>query len=326
MNNESFTMPELLDTRPVSVLALNPAVDISYDIPELLADQKVRASRTLYHPGGNGINVARGLVELGIPVRCCSVLGGESGQLFLRLLGDELREGLRHIHVPGETRINVTLQQKQPPGQYEVDSGGPELSSAVLDHVVECFLEHVGDGYGVLTGSTPPGVPESIYADLIERIRSQNGKVILDTHGELLALALEAKPLMVRINRYVLEHTRKRRLTSIEAIAEAARDIQRAGAGYVCISIGKEGAIILDDHQSYHCTAPRVRVASTVGSGDSTVAGLISGLLRRQSLAEILRFGVICGSATASHPGTGLFTREEIEEKAYEVQISALDI
>ena len=310
----------------VAVLALNPAVDISYEIPQLLADQKVRAAKTYYHPGGNGINVARALAVLGVKVHCCSVIGGKGGELFLRLLGDDLGDGHRYIQVDGETRINATLLQKQPPSQYEVDSGGPEISESVLDAMIECFLERCADGLAVLTGSTPPGVPAGTYAELIENIRLQGGRVVLDAHGSVLEKALEAKPYLLRTNRYVLEMKVKYRLDSIEAVAQAARQIQRSGTEIVCISLGTEGAVIVDGKDSYYCPAPKVRIYSTVGSGDAMVAGMVMASLQGRSVEELLRFGVICGSATASHPGTELFTRAEVEEVEYELELRGLAI
>jgi 6-phosphofructokinase 2 len=323
VDNDSFpaTTPN-----PVAVLALNPAVDISYEIPQLLADQKVRATTTHYHPGGNGINVARALTELGVAVKCCSTLGGKAGELFLRLLGDDLRAGHHYIEVEGETRVNVTLQQKQPPSQFEVDSGGPFLAEETLDQIIDCFLENTASGYAVLTGSTPPGVPESTYAELSEQISAQGGKTILDAHGKVLQLALESKPFLLRTNRYVLEYLNKQQLNSIEAVAQAARDIQRKGTQYVCVSLGSEGAVMVDSDTSYHCPSPRVRVSSTVGCGDALLAGVLSAWIQHNSAAEMLRFGIVCGSATASHPGTGLFTRAEIEENDYELRITTLDI
>ncbi len=314
-------------TGAVAVLALNPAVDISYEIPQLLADQKVRATKTYYHPGGNGINVARALTELQIPVRCCSVLGGKGGELFLRLLGDDLRSAHHYIEVEGETRINVTLQQKQPPSQYEVDSGGPDIPEAVLDQIISCFLENTANGFAVLTGSTPPGVPDSTYAELTEEISDLGGKVILDAHGAVLKHALQANPYLLRINRYVLEMLNKQSLESIEAVAQAARHIQKNGTEFVCISLSTEGAVLVDKNNSYHCPAPRVRVSSTVGSGDAMLAGMISALLGQQNAQEMLRFGIVCGSATASYPGTCLFKRKKLEEMDYDdLEVSQLDI
>ena len=324
MSFENKTFPATT-TNPVAVLALNPAVDISYEISQLMADQKVRANNTYYHPGGNGINVARALTELGVRVKCCSALGGKAGELFLRLLGDDLREGHHFIEVEGETRINVTLQQKRPPSQFEVDSGGPDFPRETLDQILDCFLENAASGYAVLTGSTPPGVPESTYAELSEEISAQGGRTILDAHGTVLQLALESKPFMLRTNRYVLEHLKKQQLNSIEAVAQAARDIQREGTDYVCISLGHEGAVMVDGDTSYHCLAPRVRVSSTVGCGDALLAGILAARIQQKDTLEMLKFGIVCGSATASHPGTELFSREEIEEQ-HDLMITTLDI
>ncbi len=313
-------------TNPVAVLALNPAVDITYEIPQLLADQKVRASKTYYHPGGNGINVARSLSVLGVQVRCCSVVGGKGGELFLRLLGDDLGAGHRYIEVDGETRINATLLQKQPPSQYEVDSGGPEIPGPVLERIVECFLENCAGGLAVLSGSTPPGVPASTYAELTEEIRALGGRVVLDAHGAVLDKALEAKPHLLRTNRYVLEMKVKYRLDTIEAVAQAAREIQRSGTEFVCISLGSEGAVLVDNQDSYYCTAPKVRVYSTVGSGDAMVAGMVMAILQKRTAEEMLRVGIICGSATASHPGTELFTRAEVDEVEHDLELRRLGV
>ena len=106
----------------VSVLALNPSVDISYEIPQLLEYQKVRARQTWYHPGGNGINITRALIELGVATNCCSIIAGESGDLLMTLLGDSLGDRHRSFRVAGETRLNTTIVQQSPPGQYEITS------------------------------------------------------------------------------------------------------------------------------------------------------------------------------------------------------------
>jgi 6-phosphofructokinase 2 len=178
----------------------------------------------------------------------------------------------------------------------------------------------------ILSGSLPPGVPEDHYRRLVEHIKAQGGKAVVDAHGPVLHQALEAKPYLVRLNRYVLEMTIGRRLGDVEEVAEAARDLQRRGIELVCISLGSEGAILIDDANSYQCTAPRVRVQSTVGCGDALVAGLVAAAHRGASLQAMLCLGVICGSATASHPGTELFTRAEVDEASFDLQPKALDI
>lgn len=314
------------DHHPVSVLALNPAVDISYDIPQLLEYQKVRASQIWYHPGGNGINIARALTELGVPTNCCSIIAGESGNLLLNLLGDSLGEHHQTFRVQGETRLNTTIVQQSPPGQYEITSIGPEVPQDALNSACNCLLDMTHSGIAVLSGLLPPGAPESTYRELAERIHEQGGRVVVDAHGEVLLQALEAKPWMVRLNRYVLEITTNRRMSTSQDIAEAARFIQQRGISYVCITLADQGAILVDADNSYHCTAPKVHKQSTVGCGDSLVAGLIDTARKGETTQQMLHFGVICGSATASHPGTELFNRSELNLDSQDIEVTALDI
>jgi 6-phosphofructokinase 2 len=310
----------------IAILAVNPAVDITYEVQQLIVDRKVRADKTVYHPGGNGINVARALNELEVPFRCCSVIGGESGDLLLRLLGDSLGDNHSVFRVAGETRVNATLLQKSPPSQYEVDSCGPEVSADVLEDLTGCFLASCGTGIGILTGSQPPGVPDNHRRLLAEQIKSQGGRAVIDAVGPVLQETLQAEPFLVRLNRYVLEMTTKRRLETIEAVAAAARELQQGGVELVCISLGGDGAVLVGGDNSYHCTAPRVHVHSTVGCGDAVMAGLVTAVRRGDDLQAMLRFAVICGSATAAHAGTELFSRAEVEEASYELELTTLDI
>jgi 6-phosphofructokinase 2 len=310
----------------ISVLTLNPAVDISYEIPQLLEYQKVRASQTWYHPGGNGINISRALLELAVPATCCSVIAGESGDLLLKLLGDSLGERLKWFRVPGETRLNTTILQQSPPGQFEITSIGPEIPPEVLDEVCDCFLKSAGTGITVLSGHLPPGVPINIYQQLVERVNQQGGRAVVDSHSEALQLAIEARPWLVRLNHYILELLMKRRMDTIEDTAEAARTIQQQGIEFVCVSLGHEGAVLVDANNSYHCEAPKVHKQSTVGCGDSLVAGLITAAHRGETPEQMLRLGVICGSATASHPGTELFSHQELEALSSDIEVRQLNI
>ena len=311
---------------PVSVLTLNPAVDISYEIPQLLEYQKVRATRTWYHPGGNGINITRALKELDVPAHCCSVIAGEGGDLLLNLLGDTLDGRHQWFRVPGETRLNTTILQQSPPGQYEITSIGPEIPDDMLAEVCDCMLKHAGSGIAVLSGLLPPGIADDTYQRLVERVNRQGGKAVVDTHGEVLQLAIEAKPWLIRLNRHILEMTMKRRMDTPQDVAKAAREIQQRGLAFVCVTLGQQGAVLVDADNSYYCDAPRIHKQSTVGCGDSLVSGLIAAARSGETPQQMLRMAVSCASATASHPGTELFTREELETLSADVEVIQLDI
>jgi 6-phosphofructokinase 2 len=310
----------------IAVLAINPSVDISYEVSQLVPDRKVRAENTRYYPGGNGINVARALAELAAPFHCCSVVGGESGDLLLRLLGDCLGEHHSIFRVDGETRVNSTVQQKSPSAQYEIDSAGPEVPAATLEEMDGCFLTSCGSGFGILSGSIPPGVPETHRRRLAEQIRDRGGRAVVDAYGPVLSEALQAQPHLLRLNRYSLEMKVMQRMDNVEAVAAAARELQQGGVELVCITLGSEGAILVDAGNSYYCDAPRMHVQSTVGCGDALLAGLVAAASRGESAAAMLRLGVLCGSATAGHPGTELFRLEEIEQLADRAEVTTLDV
>ena len=310
----------------ITVLALNPALDVSYELPQLVADQKVRATTTQYHPGGNGINVARALAALDTPMHCCSILGGISGEVVLQLLGESLGDSHTWFPVDGGTRVNATLLQQTPPGQFEVDSLGPEVSPQLLAEISEDFLARCGDGIGVLTGSLPPGVPLETYQTLAERLRQQGGRAAVDAYGATLSAVLEARPHLIRINLYVLEQYVKQRLESVDAVASAARELQRRGCDLVCVSMASQGAVLADADNTYCCPVPKVHVHSTVASGDALMAGLVAGDARGYNHRKMLHRAVACGTATAAHPGTELFDSEELERLFDEIQVKTLDI
>ncbi len=174
---------------------------------------------------------------------------------------------------------DTTIVQQSPPGQYEITSVGPEVTTKALTDACDCFIKEANSGIAVFSGLLPPGAADSTYRDLIERINQQGGRAVLDSHGETLQLSLEAKPWLVRFNRYVLEMLMQRRVDTLEHVAEVARLVQQQGVGMVCVSLGDKGAILLDDDNSYYCDAPKVHKKSTVGSGDSLVSGLIASAL-----------------------------------------------
>ena len=311
---------------PITVLAINPALDISYEVPQLLVDQKVRAATTHYHPGGNGINVARALARLEAPMHCVSLLGGASGEAVLQLLGERLGNSHTWFPVEGNTRVNATVLQQTPPGQFEVDGQGPEVPAELLAEVSDCFLEHCGDGIGVLTGSLPPGVPPETYRNLAQSISDQGGRAAIDAYGAALDHVVEAQPYLLRVNRYVLERHVKRRLDTEQAVAEVARELQQKGVDLVCVSLAGYGAILVDADNAWCCPLPKIRVHSTVAGGDALMAGLVAGAARGDAHPDMLHWGVVCGTATTAHPGSELFLREEVDKLYEQTEVRTLDV
>lgn len=309
----------------IATLTLNPAVDVTYEVDRLIRDQKVHARHVRHDPGGNGINVGRALKLLGVEAHNFCVVAGEIGELLERLLAAELD----HIHaerVGGETRINCTLLELDDPAQYEVSGIGPELDAQLLARIERDMQSRCSNGIGVMTGSIPPGVPTDIYGRLATSLRERGGRAVVDTYGEMLVHAIAAKPFLIKPNRFELESHSGRTLADNDAVAAEARRLQRDGVKYVCVSMGADGAILCGPDNSWLATAPAVKVRSTVGAGDSMVAGLVAALAGGDDAPTALRLGVACGTGTTMHPGTELFTVDQIQLLSDQIEVRPLDI
>lgn len=316
-------------TPPVSVLTLNPAVDMTYEVDQLIADHKVHANKTRFDPGGNGINVARGLKRLQVSAHCFSVLGGEIGDFLNDLLNRQV-DTLTIERVKGETRINGTTITRQPFAQYEVSGIGPHISEDHLAHLVDAFVANTGQGFGVITGSIQSDLPRDLYAQLVEKLKDQGAHAIVDAQDELLLLACQANPYLIKPNQYELEQLVGQSINGVHEAAMAARKLQKQGIEHICVSLGPQGAIWVNALNSFHAKPPTVSVNSTVGAGDSLVAGIVAGLALAQGeldkVDDILRQGIACSMGTVMQPGTELFSFKDISRLKKKVEISVLDI
>lgn len=309
----------------LATLTLNPAVDATYNIDKLMPDQKAHAQAVRYDPGGNGINVGRALKILGAQAHNCCVTAGEIGQLFQRLVTPQL-EHFHAEHIAGETRINVTLLERQTAAQYEVSAVGPALSAAHLENISARFIALCENGIGIVTGSVPPGVSDTVYAELTVRICEWGGRAVVDTYGTLLRHTISAAPFMIKPNRYELEQYCGRDLPTLIDVATEARVLQRNGINYVAVSLGKEGALLCGPENTYYAAAPAAKISSTVGAGDSMVAGFVYAFAHQQTPEQALRLGIACGTGTSLHPGTALFTAEDLAALQHDIVVRALDI
>jgi 6-phosphofructokinase 2 len=317
-------MSEKTPHPPIATLTLNPTLDVSYTIPDLIADQKVHATQTRSDPGGNGVNVARGLQALGMHAHACLITAGEIGVLLERLLVHRVDDQYP-VQVAGETRINCTLLRQQPRTQYEIDGIGPKVTKAALDKISKAFLRFSENGIGVLTGSVPPGVPHDVYAQLARRLREQNSRAVVDAQSDLLQVALPEHPYLVKPNRYELETLCGKELPKLEDVVREAQNLQQGGVQHVCVSLGAQGALLVEADGTYYAEAPEVTVVSTVGAGDSMVAGLVFGLAQGEEPMQVLRLGVACGSATATKPGTDIFTKHDVTALLDKIEVRRLE-
>lgn len=318
--NSSIASPQAIVS-----LSLNPAIDLSYEINDLKHDQKTRATKTYYDPGGTGINVGRALEKLKANSHTCCIIAGKMGEFLDSMLRREL-SNIVSVQVDGETRINTTLLQASPFQQYEINAAGPAITSAQLDEIIGKFLELCGQGVGVLTGSLPPGIPDTTYRAINIALKNQGGRAIIDAPVPVLKKTLDSNPFLIKPNLHELEILQNKSFACIEEIASETRQIVRQGTGYVCVSLGEKGAILTSSDNTYYCNSPVIKISSTVGAGDAMVAALAYAFSQNSSPEKALKLAVACGAATAKQAGTQLFDSKDIKPFLQQVNCRALDI
>jgi len=318
-------MASIPPSTSITTLCLNPALDVTYHVSKLISDQKSRSDSARHDPGGNGINIGRALKRMQVDAHTFCIVAGDVGQLLQRLLEQQL-DNVYYEHVDGETRINSTIIEVETQTQYQVTDAGTQIPQQQLDRIIDNFVNLSGQGFGIVTGSCQPNVPCDLYARLVDQINLNGGKAVVDTHGEALRLAIKAEPFLIKPNRYELETILGHELATISDVAKEARKIQQQGVNTVCVSLGDEGAILVTPDNSFYAQALNVTVNTTVGAGDSMVAGLVAGFSMNKEASQALRYGIACGAGTVMHPGTELFSGHELADFRQQVVIQALDI
>ncbi len=311
--------------RPICTLCLNPALDVTYHVAKLIPDEKSRSASARHDPGGNGINIGRALKRMNISSHTICVIAGSVGQIFKTLLKDQL-DHVVYEEIEGETRINTTIIETDTHTQYQVTGSGTDIPPAEIVRIANDFIEVTSNGYGIITGSCQPNIHVTLYADLVQRLNEQGARAVVDAHGEMLKLAIAEKPFLIKPNKHELEQMLNKPLQSVEAVAECARGIQRSGVDFVCVSLSHEGALLVSPDNSYYAPTLDVPVNTTVGAGDSMVAGMVASFNMYENAELALRWGIACGAGTVMHPGTELFNSEEISELQSKVLVKQLDI
>jgi hexose kinase, 1-phosphofructokinase family len=290
----------------IATVTMNPTIDVSYDVAAMRHTHKMRTANECYAPGGGGINVARVFVRLGGNARCYYLSGGATGPAFDGLV--DLHQLVRtRIPIAGPTRIASAVLDHGSGKEYRFTPRGPTISEAEWHDALEkiCSAECK---VMVFSGSLPPGVPADFYARASRRIRTRGIDIVLDSSGEALREGIDAGSLLlVKPSQGELQQYTGRKLETIAEISEAAMAIVEAGkARLVAVTLGHKGAVLARQDGPTFLPAPKIEAASTVGAGDSFVAGMVFALTSGQSEFEAFRFAAASGTAAVLRAGTGL--------------------
>lgn len=297
----------------IITLTVNPALDKGAKVDGLFPTQKLKCHSIQYQPGGGGINISRMLKRLGTDTACILTSGGDTGKYLSDLL---IKEAIQPeiINVKAWTRENLSVVDTQSNLQYRFGMPGNELSRKELNAIKNIIVKKVdSDDILVLSGSLAENMPSDYYAQLIKLFADKNIKIVIDTSGAALKEALKENVYLMKPNqRELAQLAGKEFLYTAEQESLAVELVKSKKAQYVVVSLGARGAFIACDQGVFYKSTPSVKVKSTIGAGDSMVAGLIYGIQNNFPPEKILKWGVACGVATTMSEGTNLGSKENI--------------
>ena len=289
----------------ILTLTLNPALDLTVRVAQLQPGEVNRSQALLTHAAGKGINVAQVLADLGHKLTVSGFLGEDNQQPFNALFA---RRGFvdAFIRVPGEIRSNIKLAEDD--GRVtDVNGPGPLVSEfaqqALIDKIDQIAASH--DAV-VVAGSLPRGVSAQWLHHLLLRLKAMGLKVILDTSGEALKQGLSAGPWLIKPNTEELSDALSCDISSLESQVAAASRLQAQGVEHVVISQGADGVNWFRPGQALQALPPKVSVASTVGAGDSLLAGMLHGLLSGHTPEQTVRTATAIAAMAVTQIGFGI--------------------
>jgi 6-phosphofructokinase 2 len=297
----------------ILTITINPALDKSANVQQVVPERKLRCTNPIYEPGGGGINVSRAIKRLGGDSCAWFTSGGTAGARVEELL---VEEGIsfKTIPISKGLRVNLTILETSTNLQYRFGMPGAMLE----EHEWKKFLDHLEKEkcpeYIVMSGSTSPGVPDDFYAQAISICKAKNCKIIVDTSGEPLKLAVNEGVFMLKPNLKELAQLVNKEYVSAHDQERFARELVDSGKCQVLIvSLGARGLMYTTENEQKYLIPPTVEKQSVVGAGDSLVAGFVYSLSSGRSIQESIMYGLAAGAATTMTPGTELCKKEDAD-------------
>ncbi len=300
---------------------LNAAIDKTIVVNSFALGEIHRPEAVKSLAGGKGCNVARALQQFGETPVVTGWVGGTAGQFIEKGLQQEGIE-TDFVYTDFESRTCTSILDGRNQTMTEIYEKGDPVPAAKVAEMLARFEEIVGGHTAVtLSGSIPPGVPQDIYAQLINIAHKAGVPAFLDSSKEALLQGVAAKPFLIKPNETEVAILAGRELETIADFAAAAAEISTRYETIVVLSLGKDGAIAAKDNEVVHVQNPLVEAKSAVGSGDCMLAGLTYGFTTGLSLVEAVKYGVAAGTANTLVIGAGQFTMADFESVLSRVKV-----
>lgn len=281
----------------VYTVTFNPAMDYVMQVNNMNEKDINRSEEEKMFYGGKGINVSSVLTQLDIENTATGFLAGFTGSELERMLRtDNINTDFVHLKT-GFTRINVKIKSEK---ELDINAHGPDISEQDIDELLNKLKKIKSGDYLVLAGSVPHSLSDDIYEKILEHFTDKDINVVVDTTGNLLKNILKYKPFLIKPNHHELGEIFSVDINSTQDVIRYAKKLQEMGAKNVLVSRAKDGATLIDENGNViSVTNAPGKIVSSVGCGDSMVAGFIAGYIESESYEKALRLGAVCANATA---------------------------
>ena len=287
-----------------------PAIDWTIEVDSFELGAVNRAVRSSREPSGKGVNVSWALHRAGVPTRAVFPAGGCTRDLMDRVLSEA---GLEHVIVDTgrDVRTNITLIT--PGCSTKLNDRGTALSEEQTRRLRKAIIGASVDASVVLIcGSLPAGAPAAFVRNMVGTLKASGVDVVVDVSGEALALALAARPDLIKPNVDELAELTGRQLGTLGDVANAAEEARERGAGAVLASLGADGALLVDGEGVLYARATDIPFVNSVGAGDALLAGFFGG---GQTREERLATAMLWASSAVAHHTTLFPIRADLAER-----------
>lgn len=299
----------------IYTVTLNPSIDYIVRLDSLKKGVTNRTTSEEFYIGGKGINVSCVLAELEIDSTAIGFIAGFTGEAIEKgIRNDKIKTDFIALE-NGISRINIKIKTEE---ETEINCKGPDVSEKDMEMLMQ-KIDGISDGDTlVLSGSVPAALSDDVYEKILMRLSNKKVRIVVDAAKKLLLNSLSYRPFLIKPNQQELSEIFDTEIKNESDVEKYAKQLQLMGAQNVLVSLGKDGAILIDENGEKHKSSTLSgSVINTVGSGDSMVAGFIAGYETEHSYSYAMKLGTVCGNATAFL--SGLATWEKIEELLKEI-------
>lgn len=295
----------------VITITFSPCIDNNIEVPELVPEKKLSCSAPVLTPGGGGINVARVLHRFGKEVVAIYPSGGYTGK-YLNDMMNAQRVASFIVSTAQMTRENIIVTESSSCNQYRLGTPPVPLEATECEQLLAEVERMVSFQYLIVSGSFPPEMNLDVMPRLSRLAAKRNARLIVDTKGEPLKQALLSGVFLIKPNIGELAALTGRTFLEKNEVETAAKKLlEEFNCKMITVSMGESGAMLITKSMAQTIQAPQVKKMSTVGAGDSMVAGIVAGLIDNYSITDAVKFGVACGTAATLKKGSSLCEQED---------------